>query len=185
VLFGDVNPSGRLPVTFPRRWEDSPAYGNYPGSNGQVHYNEGLLVGYRHFDTKDIRVEYPFGHGLSYSTFQYGNLRVMTKGSGSDFVATVNADIKNVAQRPGSEVAQLYLHPMKSSKPRPAKELKGFQKVTVRPGETVAVSFTLDQDAFSFFLPTKKKWVVEPGRFKVLIGSSSRQMRLTGNIDVR
>jgi beta-glucosidase len=185
VLFGDVNPSGKLPVTFPKRWEHSPAFGNYPGSEGNVDYKEGLLVGYRYFDTKDINVEYPFGYGLSYSTFRYSNLRITAKGSRSAFKATVSLDLKNTSLIAGSEVVQLYVHAMRSSIPRPAKELKAFRKVQLKPGETTTISFELDPQAFSFFHPGKKKWVVERGRFKVLVASSSRHMRLTGNLDVR
>lgn len=178
VLFGDANPSGKLPCTFPKRLEDNPSFGNYPGADGVVKYAEGIYVGYRYYDTKEVEPLFPFGHGLSYTTFRYDQLKVERAKDG----VVVTADIENTGPCAGAEVVQLYVHDLVASLDRPAKELKAFKKIALQPGEKQAVSFKLKGDAFAFYHPEKKKWVVEPGEFDVMLGSSSRDIRLTGRV---
>jgi beta-glucosidase len=181
VLFGDVNPSGKLPCTFPKALKDVPAHQNeprtYPGVDGTVHYDEGLLVGYRWFDTKKVEPLFPFGFGLSYTTFTYGNLKVTGEGTPS---ATIECEVTNTGSREGAEVVQLYVQPKKPSVLRPEKELKGFAKVSLKPGETKKVSLSLDGRSFAYYEPTKKGWVAEKGEYGILVGASSRDIRLTG-----
>jgi len=181
VLFGDVNPSGKLPCTFPKRLEDSPAHalGAYPGKNGQEVYTEGILVGYRWFDTKKIEPLFPFGYGLSYSSFKYSSLNV-TAGKDSKGLAIAEFEIENTGAREGGEVAQLYVSQAKPGLPRPVKELKGFHKVFLKPGEKQKVSIPLDRSAFAYYDPEKKGWVAEKDEFTILVGSSSRDIRLEG-----
>jgi len=178
VLFGDVNPSGKLPATFPKKLSDSPAHalGNYPGANGTVTYAEGLLVGYRWFDTKHIEPLFPFGHGLSYTAFAYSNLKLTPTGTG----VTAEFEIRNSGQVPGAEVAQLYVHPVKPGVLRPEKELKGFKKVFLKPGERQTVSLPLPKAAFAYYSPERKSWVAEQGAYKILVGGSSRELPLQG-----
>ena len=189
ILFGDVNPSGRLPFTFPRKLADSPAHAQndpnaYPGENGVVHYTEGLLVGYRWFDTKNIEPLFPFGHGLSYTTFAYSNLKLTPQSDSTANpagpIVTVTSDITNTGHREGQEVVQLYIHQNHPSLERPDKELKGFAKIALRPGETGTISIPLNRDAFSFYDPNRKAWVAEKDDFDVMLASSSRDIRLTG-----
>ena len=179
VLFGDVNPSGKLPATFPKRLEDSPAHalGNYPGTNGTVTYAEGLLVGYRWFEAKKIEPLFPFGFGLSYTTFEYSNLKLVPGDAG----VTAEFEIKNAGAVAGAEVAQLYIHPENPTVTRPEKELKGFKKVFLKAGETQTVSIPLIRSAFAFYDPDKKGWVAEKGGFKILVGGSSRDIALRSN----
>jgi beta-glucosidase len=187
VLFGDVNPSGKLPCTIPKRLEDSPAHalGAYPGVNGTVTYAEGLLVGYRWFDTKKIEPQFPFGFGLSYTTFAYSNLKLVeSNGDANGTILTAQMDIKNTGTRAGAEVAELYLHQNNPSLPRPEKELKGFAKVFLKAGETQSVSIPLDRNAFAFYSPGQKSWVVEKGAFEILIGGSSRDLPLKGEFNL-
>lgn len=183
IIFGDVNPSGKLTMTFPKKLEDSPAHalGEYPGKDGVVKYNEGILVGYRYFDTKKIEPLYPFGHGLSYTTFLYENLRL---AKGDNQSVTVTLTVRNTGNRAGAEVAQLYVKDLESSVERPDKELKGFQKVFLQAGESKDIIITLPVDAFRFFDDTKMEWVLEPGKFQIMAASSSRDIRLTKEIDL-
>lgn len=180
VLFGDVNPSGKLPATFPKRLADSPAHAldAYPGTNGTVNYAEGLLVGYRWFDTKNIEPLFPFGCGLSYTTFDYSNLKLVHGADTNGAIVTAQFDITNSGDCAGAEVAQLYVHEDHPSVMRPEKELKGFQKIFLKPGETQTVSIPLMPKAFAFYSPEKSGWLAEPGKFEILIGSSSRDIRL-------
>ena len=180
ILFGDVNPSGKLPDTFPRRYKDNPAFTNYPGKNGKVHYSEGIFIGYRHYDAKKIEPLFPFGHGLSYTSFKYSGLEVSLAEAKAGKKINVSIDIKNIGRVPGKEVVQLYVSDVKSSVPRPPKELKAFQKVSLLPGETKTVKFTLEKEAFSFYNPDLKKWVAEPGDFEIQVGSSSRDIKARG-----
>jgi beta-glucosidase len=178
VLFGDVSPSGKLPCTFPKRLEDSPAHAlhAYPGTNGTVNYSEGLLVGYRWFDTKKIEPLFPFGYGLSYTQFKYSGLKLVSaKASGA---VAVEFEIANTGDREGAEVAEVYVLPMKPSVERPVKELKGFAKVNLKRGEKQKVSIQLKPDAFAFYDPDKKSWVAEKGDYQILVGSSSRDVAL-------
>ena len=183
VLFGDVNPSGKLPATFPKRLADSPAHalGNYPGTNGTVTYAEGLLVGYRWFDTKQIEPLFPFGYGLSYTTFVYSNLKLVSGDSAGGPEVTVQFEIQNTGPRDGAEVAQVYVQQKNPSQLRPQNELKAFQKIFLKAGEERTVSVPLDRNAFAFYDPVKKGWVAERDDFQIHVGSSSRDMRLTGN----
>ena len=180
VLFGDVNPSGKLACTFPKRLEDSPAHamGNYPGKDLTVRYEEGLLVGYRWFDTKNIEPLYPFGYGLSYTKFEYSNLRLVP--GEKDGVLTAEFELKNSGTRDGAEVAQLYVQDLKPRLPRPLRELKGFNKVFLKSGEMKKISIRLNRSSFAFYDPAQKGWASEKGEYKILIGSSSRDIRLEG-----
>lgn len=178
VLFGDVNPSGKLPTTFPRRLRDNPAFINYPGENGKVHYGEGLFVGYRYYDKKEIEPLFPFGYGLSYTTFAYRNLFVE---AGEQI--HVRLEVENTGTRSGKEIVQLYVHDVESRLVRPDKELKAFTKVELAPGQTKTVEFTLDADSLSYYDDARRQWLVEGGEFEVLVGSSSRDIRLRGNFN--
>ena len=184
VLFGDVNPSGKLPQTFPMRLQDNPTYTNYPGENGEVYYGEGLFVGYRYYDKKDIAPLFPFGYGLSYTTFAYSQLAFNAAQYSAHDEINISLDVQNTGSCAGQEVVQLYLHDVHSSLVRPDKELKAFKKVMLRPGETRTVTFTLDRAALSFYDPGQKQWLAEPGEFEVLIGSSSRDIRLSGKFNL-
>ena len=186
VLFGDVNPSGKLPCTFPKQLADSPAHAlnAYPGTNGTVRYEEGLLVGYRWFDTKQIEPLFPFGFGLSYTTFAYSNLKLVASRDADGPVVTAEFDITNTGSREGAEVAQLYVHQAQPGLPRPAKELKGFRKVFLKPNEKQTVSIPLDRKAFAFYDPAKAGWLAEKGAFTILVGGSSRDIRLQDNFQL-
>lgn len=188
VLFGDVNPSGKLPCTFPQRLEDTPTYPGggraFPGVEGVEHYEEGLLVGYRWYDTKVIEPLFPFGFGLSYTSFAYSNLRLVPGTDASGPVVTVQFDLANTGEREGAEVVQVYVHQARPSLPRPAQELKGFQKVSLKLGEKQTVSIPLDPRAFAFYDPARRGWVAEPGTFTILVGSSSRDLRLQGDFQL-
>jgi len=180
VLFGDTNPSAKLPTTFPRRLQDTPTYINYPGECGKVYYGEGIFVGYRYYDKKDIAPLFPFGFGLSYTSFEYSDLELSAAEYGPGDVVQVRLCIKNTGSRPGKEIVQVYLRDIESSLVRPEKELKAFAKVSLAPGEARVVSLTLDKDALAFYNPEQRIWVVEPGDFEVLVGSSSRDIHLKG-----
>lgn len=185
VLMGDVNPSGKLPFTFPARLEDVPAHqlGEYPGSEkvGDIvneKYNEGIFVGYRWADKqKKAKPLFPFGHGLSYTTFEYGKPVADKKTMTADDTITFTVTVKNTGDREGQEVVQLYISDKKSSLPRPVKELKGFRKVKLAPGEEQKVSFTVAKDALSFFDDAKHEWVAEPGKFEAVIAASAADIR--------
>jgi beta-glucosidase len=184
VLFGDVNPSGKLACTFPRRLEDSPAHamGNYPGKNGTVRYDEGLMVGYRWFDTKNVEPLFPFGYGLSYTRFEYSNLRITPVKHAKDGVLTAEFEVKNVGTRDGGEITQLYVEDLKPRLVRPVKELKGFRKIFLKAGESQLVSIPLDRSSFAFYDPERHAWAAEKGNFKILVGASSRDIRLQGDV---
>ena len=183
VLFGDVNPSGKLPCTFPKQLSDTPAaaFGPeaYPGVGGQEYYREGLLVGYRWYDTKKIEPLFPFGYGLSYTTFKYSNLKITPGDQAKGVWATAQFDLTNTGARDGAEVAELYVHQNQPTLTRPEKELKGFQKVALKAGETKTVSIPLAQRSFAYYDPEKKGWLAEAGDFQILVGASSRDIRLT------
>ncbi|MBI2512761.1 MAG: glycoside hydrolase family 3 C-terminal domain-containing protein [Opitutae bacterium] len=184
VLFGDVNPSGKLPVTFPRRLADSPTHAsgsvrNYPGENGRVFYDEDLLVGYRWFDAKAIEPLFPFGHGLSYTKFDFSPLRVSSTGSGADLRVTVECEVRNSGLRAGAEVVQLYIEPVGADVERPPQELKAFAKVALAPGESKPVRLTLDARSFATYDPTVSAWRVAAAAFRLHVGGSSRDRRQT------
>lgn len=194
VLFGEVNPSAKLPCTFPKTLADSPAHAlkAYPGLNGEVEYKEGLLVGYRWFDTKQSEPLFPFGHGLSYTKFDYSDLKLVPGTDTTDYstlklvpgadttgpIVTVQCDIANSGPRDGAEVVEVYVHQDKPGLPRPEKELKGFQKVFLKAGEKKTISIPLTQSAFAYYDPDKAEWVSEPGDYTILVGASSRDIRL-------
>jgi beta-glucosidase len=189
ILLGDVNPSGRLPVTFERRWEDNPAHANYyPAGDDtkRVEYREGVFVGYRGYEKTGVKPLFPFGHGLSYTTFRYDNLKVTpAAGAAADGPAfEVSFDVKNTGQREGSDVAQVYVSDTHASVPRPPKELKGFSKVTLRPGESRRVTVRLDGRAFSYYDVASRGWRHDPGDFDILVGRSSEQIELRGKATV-
>ena len=177
VLLGKVNPSGKLPVTFPVRLEDSPAFINasYPGCR-EVNYGEGIFVGYRYYDKKDVMTPFPFGYGLSYTSFTYSDLKVTKKVKAGGKVE-VSLTVTNTGKVAGKEVVQVYISDLMASLPRPSKELKGFAKVVLKPGESGVVSFSLEERALAFYDPQRKAWVAEPGELEVLVGSSSRDIR--------
>jgi beta-glucosidase len=177
VLFGDVDPSGKLPFSFINEMKQSPAYGNYPGDNLHVTYAEGIYVGYRYFDKQNVAPQFPFGHGLSYTSFDYRKLKV-APGSGDSSVAQVTVTIRNSGKRSGAEVVQLYIHDGHSKVDRPVKELKGFERVELKAGESKDVTFTLDRDSFAYYSMAKHEWIAEPGKFEILVGTSSRDIRL-------
>ncbi len=182
ILFGDINPSGKLTVTYPKRLEDNPAYPYYP-SGKDVHYGEGIYVGYRYYDTKEIEPLFSFGHGLSYTGFEYGGLSMPdTVRQRDDF--EVSVQIKNTGEVYGREVVQLYVRDVDARVERPVKELKGFEKVGLAPGESRTILFKLNNRSLSFYDVDKKDWVVEPGIFEVQVGASSRDIRLVGKIKV-
>ncbi len=184
LLFGDVNPSGKLPFTMPKKLEDNPSYGNYPGSGGKVEYAEGIFVGYRFYDTKKVDPLFPFGYGLSYTSFKYANLQVTPEKMDSAGTITVSLDLENSGSVEGKEVVQLYIRDLESSLERPLRELKEFQKINLKPGEKKKIIFKLKKDALSFYDSAKKSWVAEPGLFEVQIGSSSRDIRLTKTFEL-
>ena len=183
ILFGDVNPSGKLPFTFPVKLEDSPAMklGEYPSTPGnplKQTYKDDIYVGYRYFDTYNVAPQFAFGHGLSYTTFKYGALTV-TPGTQS---ATVKVTITNSGSVAGAEVVQLYVKPGVTAVKRPEKELKAFEKVFLKPGETKTVTLALPAESFKYYDEGKKDWVLAPGKFDLLVGSSSRDIRQTGSV---
>jgi beta-glucosidase len=183
VLFGEANPSGKLPVTFPIRLEDNPAYTNYPGENGQVQYREGIFVGYRFYDKHALAPLFPFGHGLSYTSFAYENLHLNGETFGPDDQIQVSLDVTNRGDRAGQEVVQLYLRDEQAKVIRPLKELKAFAKVALEPGQTKSVTLQLDKQALAFYDPAVQDWVTEPGVFELFVGSSSHDIRLQGRFE--
>ncbi len=197
ILFGNVNPSGKLAETFPLRLEDNPSYLYYIGEGDMTEYREGIFVGYRYYDTKKMPVLFPFGHGLSYTEFAYSNLRLgcgdaaggeqgndgMLRIRDTDCL-TVSVDVTNTGSVEGKEAVQLYVTDEKSSVIRPEKELKGFEKVSLKPGETKTVQFVLDARAFAYYHTELKEFYVESGTFAILVGSSSREIRGEGKVYV-
>ena len=185
VLFGAVNPSGKLAETFPLRQADVPADRWFPGSGRQAPYREGLYVGYRYFDSADAPVLFPFGHGLAYTTFEYANLACSARVFDQGGRLEVTFDLTNTGDRAGSEVVQLYVHSAAASVYRPAQELRAFTRVPLAPGETKAVTLTLDDAAFAIYDPVGAGWVVEAGEVEMRLGASSRDIRLTRRLEVR
>ncbi|MFP4394918.1 MAG: glycoside hydrolase family 3 C-terminal domain-containing protein [Anaerolineales bacterium] len=183
ILTGQVNPSGKLPVTFPKRLADNPTYINYPGAR-EVRYGEGIFVGYRYYDKKQIEPLFPFGFGLSYTTFEYGDIQAPDEVAG-DASIEVSIAVENTGERAGHEVVQLYARDVEARVARPIKELKGFRKIYLAPGEAQTVTFTLDARALSFYDPYEEAWVAEPGDFELLIGSSSRDIRAVKRFTLR
>ncbi len=178
VLFGTVNPSGKLSQTFPQRLEDNPAYINYPGEHGRVRYGEGIFIGYRYYEKKQVVPLFPFGFGLSYTSFAYGNLHLNRQTITPDEGITLSVDVTNTGKTMGKEVVQVYVRDMQSSVARPTKELKRFTKVALAAGETKTVTFTLDREAFAYWDDAEHAWTAEAGDFEILVGSSSQDIRV-------
>ena len=186
VLFGDANPSGKLPVSLPKKFEDSPAAKNYPGENLHVNYAEGIYVGYRYYDTKNVEPQFPFGFGLSYTKFEYSDLRLTqheNAGRAAKWDFTVS--VRNNGKRAGAEVVEVYVHDGHSKIDRPIHELKAFKRVELQPGESKIVQFSLDRSAFSYWDPKQSDWVIDPGTFEVQVGASSRDIRLKTPVEVK
>jgi beta-glucosidase len=193
LLFGDQNFSGHLPATFERRAEDNPTFNTYyPASsedknpNPRVVYKEGLFVGYRGYEKNNTKPLFPFGYGLSYTTFKFANLKV-SAGSGAALapsLVTAEFDVTNTGQRPGVEVAQVYVSDPHTKVPRPAHELKGFERVEIAPGETKHVSVPLDARAFAYFDTKTHNWTIDPGRFILSAGDSVASLPLTTPIEI-
>lgn len=188
VLSGKTNPSGKLPFSFPAKLEDNGAmhFGteSYPGDSINQTYKEDILVGYRWHDTKKIPALFPFGHGLSYTSFEYGKPEISDKKMTADGQLTVSVSVRNSGTRAGKEVMQLYIADKKSSLPRPAKELKGFDKISLAPGEEKVVSFRIDKEALSFFDDSRHEWIAEPGQFEAIIGASSTDIKGKVNFEL-
>ncbi|CAD5347118.1 glycoside hydrolase family 3 C-terminal domain-containing protein [Flavobacterium bizetiae] len=178
VLVGDVNPSGKLSFTFPVKLADNGAHalGEFPGGD-EVKYNESIFVGYRWADKQKVKPLFSFGHGLSYTTFAYGKVTADKKQMSSSDKITFSVNVKNTGSREGSEVVQLYISDLKSSLPRPIKELKGFEKISLKAGEEKTVTFTVDKTALSFFDDKNHDWVAEPGAFEAIVGASSTDIK--------
>lgn len=189
VLSGTVNPSGKLPISFPVKLTDNGAHSFdalcYPGDSLHVVYKEDILVGYRWHDTKKIPPLFPFGHGLSYTTFTYGKAALSSTDMTADGSITVTVPVKNTGSLPGKEVVQLYVGDNKSSLPRPQKELKAFDKIALNPGEEKTVTFTITADDLKYFDDARHEWVAEPGKFTLYIGSSSTDIRTKGSFTLK
>ncbi|MCQ2469797.1 MAG: glycoside hydrolase family 3 C-terminal domain-containing protein [Ruminococcus sp.] len=184
ILFGRINPSGKLAETFPKKLSDNPSFLNFPGDGDTVRYSEGIFVGYRYYDYKDMDVLFPFGHGLSYTTFSYSDLKLYAKNITDRDSLTLSVTVRNTGHVAGREVVQLYVRDVESSVVRPVKELKGFEKIELAPGESKVIVFTLDKRAFSFYNDKTHDWFVESGDFEIMIGSSSRDIKLSSSIHV-
>lgn len=179
VLFGKVNPCGKLSETFPVKLSDTPAYLHWPGGAGEVRYGEGLFIGYRYYDAKQVPILFPFGYGLSYTTFDYSNAKVSAKTFKDAEGVTVTVDVTNTGKVTGKEIVQVYVHDQKSGLARPEKELKGFAKVELQPGETKSVSIPLDFRAFAYYHPEYRQWITEDGDCDILIAASAEDVRQT------
>ncbi len=183
ILFGKVSPSGKLSETFPICLENTPAYKTEGESDVEVEYKEGLFIGYRYYDTKKIPTQYPFGHGLSYTTFEYSNIQLSKKMLKNDELIEVSLDISNTGSMTGKEAVQIYVHDVESQYIRPEKELKAFAKVELEPGETKTVTMTLDERAFSYFVPHLNRFAVESGKFEIQVAASAEDIRLIDTIE--
>jgi beta-glucosidase len=184
LLYGEANPSGRLAETFPMRLQDNPSYLNFPGAQNRVEYRESVFVGYRYYEKKELGVRFPFGHGLSYTSFAYETLRVSKERMNERDLLSVSVTVRNTGKRPGQEVVQLYIAAPGVQANRPYKELKGFEKVSLAPGECKTVLFELDGRSFSYFDEYENAWMCEPGMHGLLIGSSSADIRLKGSVEL-
>ena len=180
ILFGEINPSGKLPMTFANSHEEYPSHsiGEFPGDK-TVKYTEDIYVGYRYFDTHNKEVVFPFGFGLSYTTFAFSNLKLTKKGSR----VLVECTVTNTGDRGGAEVVQVYVHPKQPSVDRPVRELKGFEKVHLEPGTSATVQIELEESAFKYYHPDEHKWVLESGSYEIQVGNSSRDIKLAGNVE--
>lgn len=184
ILSGDVNPSGKLAETFPVKLSDTPAYLNFPGDGKQVHYAEGVYVGYRYYDKKEMDVLYPFGHGLSYTTFEYTGMRLSAGTLTDEQKLTVEVTVKNTGDRRGKEVVQLYVADRTQAVASPVKVLRNFEKIELDPQEEGVVVMELDRRSFAYYEPAVGDWFVPSGSYGIMVGSSSRDIRLTQDIEM-
>jgi beta-glucosidase len=182
ILFGETNPSGKLAETFPLRLEDNPSYGSFPGDGKRVYYREGIYVGYRYYDLKKIPVLFPFGHGLSYTSFSYSALKLDKKALKNTETLKVSVDITNTGKVPGKEVVQLYVGDKTGAAERPPRELKGFEKVALAPGETKTVSFVLDKRSFAWYNTDIKDWYAASGEYEISVAASANDIRLQDTV---
>jgi beta-glucosidase len=185
VLFGDVNPSGKLTVTFAKRIEDLPVFPEFPGENVRNVYGEGVYVGYRYYEKKQIEPLFPFGFGLSYTTFGYGGIGLSRSEVTEKECLEVRFSIKNTGAVAGKEVVQLYVAPPACRLRRPIKELKGFEKVDLAAGESKTVSIELSYRDFAYYDPEFGEWVVDPGKYEILVGASSSDIRLRASVEMK
>jgi beta-glucosidase len=191
ILLGEVNPSGHLPASFERRAEDNPSFPNYypePGTK-RVIYKEGIFVGYRGYEHNHVKPLFPFGYGLSYTTYKFANLVVSPESAGANPQVDVTFDVTNTGSRKGVDVAQVYVSPQEpggehAKVERPERELKDFERVSLEPGETKHVSVTLDARAFAYWSAGTKKWTIDPGKFTVHVGDSVEDTPLSGSVEL-
>ncbi len=184
IIFGKICPSGRLPDTFARHWRNEPAYGHFPGHAGQVLFNEGIYVGYRWFDHQHIKPLYPFGYGLSYTTFSFGKAKVKQFGLGKNMIVHVSVPVTNTGHMAGAEVAELYIRPLVDRNHRCFQTLKAFDRLNLRPGQTKLAHLNLRERDFAYFSSAHNKWVVPPGKYELAIGDSSRDILSSAVIHV-
>ncbi|MGY4687603.1 glycoside hydrolase family 3 C-terminal domain-containing protein [Petrotoga sp. DB-2] len=184
ILFGEVNPSGKLAETFPKKLSHNPSYLNFPGEDDRVEYREGVFVGYRYYDKKQIDPLFPFGYGLSYTNFEYTDLTIDKREINDNETLNVKVKVKNTGNIRGKEIIQLYVKDIESKVNRPEKELKGFEKIQLEPGEEKTVIFTLDKMAFAYYNTEIKDWYVESGEFELLVGKSSKDIILKEKVKV-
>lgn len=184
LLFGDANPSGKLAETWPLKLEDNPSYLNFPGEDGVVKYQEGIFIGYRYYDKKKMDVLFPFGYGLSYTTFAYSDLKLSKDSMTDNEILSVSCKVKNTGERGGKEAVQMYVCDPVSSVSRPVRELKGFQKVFLNPGEEKEITFQLDKRAFAYYEEKIQDWYAESGAYRIEIGASSRDIHLQAEVQV-
>lgn len=184
ILFGDANPCGKLAETFPKKLSDNPSYLSFPGEGDRTVYSEGIFVGYRYYDKKEMDVLFPFGHGLSYTQFEYSNLKLSADRITDNDTLKVTVDVKNVGKVSGKEIVQLYVSDRESRVIRPLKELKGFEKLSLEPGEQKTAEFILDKRSFAYYNTEISDWHVESGEFDIMVGKSSRDIVLSDTVYV-
>ena len=181
VITGDANPSGKLPTSFPKNIEDTPAFSSYPGKDLQMNYEEELLVGYKWYERKNIKPLFPFGHGLSYTKFKYSNLKIIDMDDGG---YQCEYDIKNVGDLPGSEISQCYVVTNVNNEIEPIKKLQGFNKVYLAPGEQKRIQIILSERSFSVWSTNNKDWIIQSGSHQILIGASSEDIQLSSKVNL-
>ena len=185
LLYGKANPCGKLAETIPECLEHAPSHTSFPGTDAVTEFNEGIFVGYRWYDTRKIKPKFPFGFGLSYTTYEYGNLRLSSGKINENDELTVTVTVKNTGKVDGKEIVQLYVHENNSHVSRPEKELKGFSKVLVKAGESVDVSFTLDKRSFAYWDDNTHEWALDSGKFTILVGASSDNCPLSAEVEIK
>jgi beta-glucosidase len=185
VLSGSYSPSGKLPVTFPKRWEDCSAYATYRAKDSVTEYSDGIFVGYRYFDKKNIEPLFPFGYGLSYTQFEYKNIKSTHAAVAARPEVEVSLDVSNTGKCDGAEIVQLYIRSIGSVVDKPVKELKAFNKVFLKKGETQSVHFRLNKNAFAYYNVEMREWTVDPGTYSLQIASSSKEIRLSDIIELK